>query len=233
MFNNDIIPSVLQLFNESLYLHQWSLRLHKWSSLPHLLQHPPPWKHLNRDLSVSLLTLVSLVFLTESESLFIDTGTCSKPANIISFYRKSMATTCPSRAKRREWGVILQTWNGWLWHALTSVWVNCGVSLTKCCMNHKWINLELSTWRASGANLDWKVTSEIYGYMHMCVCKPVVYGVKLFVLNKEMGILWINSSMLGCKHGKPKPVTSWKQWLTLFPDHSDEQNHQSLICSDP
>lgn len=58
----------------------------------------------------------------------------------------------------------------------------------------------------------------------------VVYGVKLFVLNKNWGALWTNSSMLDYKHGKPKPVTSWKHWLPLFPDHSDEKNHQSLIA---
>lgn len=35
--------------------------------------------------------------------------------------------------------------------------------------------------------------------------------------------------MLDYKHGKPKVVTSWKHWLTLFPDHSDEQKPQSEI----
>ncbi len=99
--NNDIIPTVSQLLSESLYLHQWFLRLHKCPSLPHLT--PPPWKHLNWALSVSLFSLVNSVFFTESELVFIDiVGTSSEQANSIRFYWESMATTCPSRANHRE-----------------------------------------------------------------------------------------------------------------------------------
>lgn len=120
--NNDIIPSVLQLLSESHYLHERRLRLHKCPSLPHLT--PPPWKHLNRALSVSLFSLVSSVFFTESELVFIDIGTCSEPANTIRFYWESMATTCLSRANQRgrrhlanmEWVTLTHT---------DKLWVKC------------------------------------------------------------------------------------------------------------
>jgi len=84
VLNNDIIPNAIQLLFEHHYLNQWSLRLHKWPSLPHPT--PPPWKHLNGDISVSLFSLVSLVFFTESELLFIDIGMSRKAANIIRFH---------------------------------------------------------------------------------------------------------------------------------------------------
>lgn len=145
VINNDISPTALQLFSESFYLHQWSFRLHKCPSLPHLT--PPPWKHLNWALSVPLFALVSVMFFTESDLVLIGIGTSNKPANIISF------TESPWQqpvfwAPSDERGVILKIRNGWLWHTLTSCgWSacqDCGVDLTKCCMNQKWINLSLA-----------------------------------------------------------------------------------------
>lgn len=126
VINNGISPTVLQLLNESLYLHQWSLRLHKCPSLPH--QTPPPWKHLNWALSVSLFALVSLVFFTESDLVFMGIGTSSKPANIIRFYLESMATTCLLRAKRGERRHL----KNMEWVTLThtdKLWVKCMLGL--------------------------------------------------------------------------------------------------------
>lgn len=67
---------------------------------PHLT--PPPWKHLNRALSVSLFSLVNLVFFTESEHVFVDIGTSSEPANTIRFYWESVAATCLLRSNQLE-----------------------------------------------------------------------------------------------------------------------------------
>lgn len=128
--NNDIITSVFQLLSESL-LHQQDLRLHKWPSLPHLT--PTPWKHLNWDLSASVFSLVSLVFFTESELLFIDIGMLGKPASIISFSASPWQQPVFQGPTKKR-GVILQTRNGWLWHTLTSCgWSACqnsGVDLS-------------------------------------------------------------------------------------------------------
>jgi len=62
VLNNDIIPRDVSGSSDCTGVHPFN----------HLT--PPPWKHLNWAFSLSLFSLVSLVFFTESELVFMDTG---------------------------------------------------------------------------------------------------------------------------------------------------------------
>lgn len=79
------------------------------------------------------------------------------------------------------------------------------------------------------ANLDQKKAAlKFYGYMY---CKYIFCGLRLFILNKNWGFYeqTLPCWLVDMASQNLQPLGNTDNILSLFPDHSVERNHHSVI----